>query len=70
MIQGDQSKKIHWADFLLLTINHFAKEYQKAFMMLRTEQMSGICLFIFIQEDHIKNVCNVYASSKKVDTSF
>jgi hypothetical protein len=32
--------------------------------------MSGICLFIFIQEDHIKNVCNVYASSKKVDTSF
>ena len=68
LLASDDSRRAFWEHRLLRLFNRSSKHTrdQPRYVLLRSTQLVGVALFIFVKADHVKSYRNVFAASIKV----
>ena len=63
VIKTDGEEQVAWENLILATLN---KQSPNRYVLLRTDQLVGVCLSVFVKPEHVSHIVNVDISIEKV----
>jgi len=63
VIKTDGYERVAWENLILRTLN---QKVENGYVLLRSEQLVGACLCVFVKPEHVQHITNVDVCTEKV----